>query len=169
MHLKPEIPQKKTLKQQYERVKELATEEYKYVFWIIDFDEILKQTNEAKSGAKTALARLIEYKEKLEKKKSVFVIINSPCLEFWIYLHFVNTTKQYRNCQEALRDLKKELPDYEKSEKYYCSSHNDIYQRLKDKLNFAIRNAELSGGFDKDSPYKGISEMNVFFEKIGIG
>ena len=43
INIKPEIPQKKKLNDQYELVCNLS-KEHKQVFWILDFDVILKET-----------------------------------------------------------------------------------------------------------------------------
>jgi len=45
--LKPEIPQKKKLKDQYKKVID-STKEYDKVFWIIDFDVLIKESRENK-------------------------------------------------------------------------------------------------------------------------
>lgn len=46
LNIKPEIPQKKDLKSQFELVKELLGAEFNRVYWIVDFDTILKETRE---------------------------------------------------------------------------------------------------------------------------
>jgi hypothetical protein len=69
MHLDPKIPQKKKIANQYNTVLELAEESVK-VFWIVDFDVILKETKEAKKGVKTALDEFKEYYQKIQKKKT---------------------------------------------------------------------------------------------------
>ena len=47
IHVKPELPQKKKLADQFKMAAELAEESEK-VFWIIDFDSIKKETQETK-------------------------------------------------------------------------------------------------------------------------
>lgn len=42
INIKPEIPQKKKIKDQFKLVKELARSEYDRVFWIVDLDVIIK-------------------------------------------------------------------------------------------------------------------------------
>jgi hypothetical protein len=94
--LKPEIPQKKKLSEQFEKVKESA-EIYDKVFWIVDFDTITKETLEAKKGKKSAIQEFIEYYNKLIAYNNVNVIINNPCLEFWLLLHFEPIGKYFNN------------------------------------------------------------------------
>lgn len=169
LHLKPEIPQKKKLADQYEKVDELANQGYDFVFWIVDFDEILKQTREASGKYKTPLVRFNEYKAMLKSKyPHVFVIVNAPCLEFWIYLHFVCTSRFFTDCNSVIQEMKKMMPGYEKTEKFYRKKGNDIYAKLKEKQHVAIKNAILTSGFDNENPYRGVSEMNILFQKLGL-
>ena len=55
--LRPELPQKKTLNEQYLRVIELAND-YDKVFWIIDCDVVKAETRTAKKGTETAQQEL---------------------------------------------------------------------------------------------------------------
>ncbi len=45
--IKPEIPNKKSVEEQYNLVCELSTKEFTKVFWIIDLDTVIKEENEA--------------------------------------------------------------------------------------------------------------------------
>jgi len=71
--LKPEIPQRKKLSEQYAKVLELS-KDYDKVYWIIDFDVINKETREAKKGEQTALQELKGYTDNISKKYSNIVI-----------------------------------------------------------------------------------------------
>jgi len=69
--LKPEIPQKKKLPDQFANVLELSRV-YDKVFWIVDYDVIVSETRSAKKGTKTARQEFKEYCEKIkvENKKA---------------------------------------------------------------------------------------------------
>lgn len=167
--VKPELPKKKKLSEQFESVIE-NSKIYDEVVWLIDFDTILKETREAKPGSKTALQELGEYKNQIDKNiTNVELFVNTPCLELWILLHFETIGKFYPNCIDAEKILKKShVKDYEKSEKFYKKRSNDIYKLLSDKKEFAIENAKKLGEFDIKNPNKSISEMYKIFEKFGI-
>lgn len=167
--LKPEIPQKKKLSEQYSKVIDLS-KDYDKVYWIIDFDVINKETREAKRGAKTALQELKEYSNNIERnyKNIVIVIVNNPCFEYWLLLHFEATSKFYSSYDELIRQLKRYLSDYEKSQNYYTKQNKDIYLRLASKLPDAITNAKRLNDFDFDTPNRGISQMHFLLEEIGI-
>ena len=169
VNIEPKIPQRKRLSEQYENVIKLSEENTK-VFWIIDFDVLSRETNSAKVGSKTAIQSFLEYKKTIAKKhKNVVIIVNNPCLEFWILLHFEATSKAFDTCESASRQLKKHLKDYEKTEKYYTKQDNDIYLRLKPKLAEALKNAKSLKLFDPENPKKGMSEMQLLFEAIEFG
>ena len=162
--LKPEIPQKKKLKKQFEKVIE-ESNHYDKVFWIVDYDVIHNESRASKNGAETPKQAFKKYVSQLAKKyKYVVIIINNPCLEFWILLHFETTGKYFDNCEDATKQLKKHLPDYEKTSKYYTKQDNDIYLRLKPKLNDAIANANKLKMFDLDNPDTAITQMHLLFE-----
>lgn len=161
--LKPEIPQKKKLIDQYEKVIELSND-YDKVFWIIDFDVIKNETRLAKKGTKTTIQEFKEYCNKINNSyKNIIVIINNPCLEYWILLHFEQTSKYYETCDEVSKQLKKHLPEYNKSQSFHTKQDNDIYLRLKPFLSKAISNAERLSRFDFQNPDSGMSEMQLFF------
>lgn len=167
--LKPEIPQRKKLSEQYAKVLELS-KDYDKVYWIIDFDVINKETQEAKKGEKTALQELKEYNDNITKKYSniVIVIINNPCFEYWLLLHFEVTSKFYSSYADLVKQLKKHLPDYDKSQVYYTKQNKDIYLRLSTQLPTAIANAKKLKTFDFDNPNTGVSQMHFLLENIGI-
>lgn len=163
--LKPEIPQRKKLSEQYAKVIELS-KDYKEVYWIIDFDAINKETRETKKGKKTALYELEEYYYSIREIENIHIIINNPCFEYWLLLHFEATVKFYSTYDEMLKQLKKHLPDYEKTQKYYTKQDKDIYLRLKAQLSVGIASAKKTEEFDFANPKKGISQMHILIEDI---
>lgn len=162
--LKPEIPQRKKLLDQYTKVIELS-KDYDKVFWIIDFDVIISETRKAKKGAETALQEFKRYYIDIEKRfENIFTIVNNPCLEFWILLHYQTTSKYFDNCDSATKELKKHLTNYEKTQSYYTKQDNDIYLKLKPNLIKAISNAKKLKELDFENPHTAISEMQIFYE-----
>ncbi|TKG95172.1 RloB domain-containing protein [Puteibacter caeruleilacunae] len=159
----PEIPQKKKLIDQYEKVKELARH-YDLVFWIIDFDVILKEDKESKVS-NSPLQNFRQYYENLEKKyDNVKVIINNPCIEYWFLLHFVSTSRYFDCCSKSIKELEKYISKYKKTQGFFTKQDNDIYLRLKPYLDTAIKNAKKVENFDSKNVFVGICQMNRFFE-----
>ncbi|NDV64055.1 RloB domain-containing protein [Bacteroides sp. 224] len=160
--LKPEIPQRKELSDLYMKAKELS-KDYTKVFWIVDFDVIQKETRETPKGKKTPMQYFKEYYADLRSNyENVIVIINNPCLEYWYLLHFVKTTRHYEKYDSLKPDLRKYLPNYDKSQKYYMQK-DDIYKKLKPFLPAAIANAKSTNTFEVNNPC-GIAQMHLFYD-----
>lgn len=169
VNIEPKIPQRKRLSEQFEMVTELSRD-YDKVFWIIDFDTLASETKNTQKGVKTPVQTFSEYRRKIKSEHdNVIVIVNNPCLEFWLLLHFERTSKYFSSCEGAEKQLKKHLKDYKKTQKYYTKQNNDIYLQLKSKLATAINNAKQLGCFNPDTPQSAISEMPLFFEVNMLG
>ncbi|HLR50176.1 MAG TPA: RloB family protein [Candidatus Sphingobacterium stercoripullorum] len=169
VNIKPEIPSKKSIKDLFKLVLELLDQEYTKVFWIIDLDTLLKEANETRNSSETQLYKLLGFRDRvIASHPAVEIIINNPCLEFWFLLHFEQTSKQYTNCLNAEKQLKKYLADYQKNRKYFTKQNNDIYIKLRPFLMNAIANSRLFGFFDNNNPQKALSEMKALFESKGF-
>lgn len=161
--IKPEIPQKKSIEQQYNKVCELAQGEFDKVFWIVDFDTILKEDRETKKGNQKPSEKFIRYRNELLENENVVVIVNNPCLEYWFLLHYIKTTKTFSSCFDAEKELKKHIEGYEKTEKFFKKQNQDIYLKLKPYLSTALKNAKSLGDFDPQNLQKTMCEMELFF------
>jgi len=169
VRLKPELQQKKKLKEQFSKVLELARD-HTHVFWLVDYDVILSESRQAPKGKKPAAQEFKEYYTKLEKKKNVTVIINNPCLEYWILLHYEDAAgNRYNNCDAVTNHLHKHCPDYEKTLDYFTRQNNDIYLKLKAQKKAAIDRAnKCHEGFDIEDFNADIalSQMHLLFQQL---
>jgi len=163
----PKILQKKNIKQQYELVTELSEEEYDKVFWIVDLDILLKEERE-KNNSTSSLQQFLNYWQQLSKQNKVVVIVNNPCLEYWFLLHFQKTNKVFTACADAEKQVSQHLQGYEKTEKFFKKSNNDIYRQLKPLLKTAIENASVLGGFDTYNHSKAMCEMPLLFNTLQL-
>ncbi len=116
--IEPKLPKKKKLSEQYEEIVSKIIKNYDKIFWLIDLDTILKEDRETPKGHTKKSNKLKMYLKKLSKYENVIVLINNPCLEFWLLLHYQATGKYFPACEEATKALEKMLPDYAKTEKY---------------------------------------------------
>lgn len=163
--IKPEIPNNKSVEEQYNLVCDLSGKEFTKVFWIIDLDTVIKEENEAPKGKKSPLKSFEEYRTDLhENYENIFVIVNNPCLEFWFLLHFEKTSKYFNTCSSVETELKKHLKNYEKTQKFFTKQNDDIYLKLKPKLKTALQNATAIGNFDNKNPKKAMCEMELLFQ-----
>ena len=74
-------------------------------------------------------------------KKGIKVIVSNPCFELWFLNHFIETTKEYRNNEELITDLKKYIPDYDKSKDYFNLLKNHTNDAIKNSLKQKNRNS----------------------------
>ena len=164
--IKPDLPSKRTLQTQYEMVTEHA-ESYDKVLWILDFDTILKENKEVRTGEKSRLHEFREYLKKLKNYDNVKVLVNTPCLEFWFLLHFEDTGKYFPACKEVTKTLGKTMPGkYEKTRKYFIE--NNLYKKLKPYQATALENAGKLGDFDIENPKTAKAEIYKVFNFVKI-
>lgn len=166
VNIKPELNLKSSLKKQYDYVKDLA-DVYDKVFWIIDYDVIERESRECKKGDIKRSEEFARYYKELSSTKNVEILVVNTCFEYWLLLHFKYSKKSYKDCDETGKDLKKEFPAYEKSEKFYKKSNADIYTFLKPNLSTAISNASKLGKFDIQNPNNPVCEIHRLFDKDG--
>ena len=164
--IKPQILQKKNIKQQYELVTDLSEEEYDKVFWIVDLDVLLKEERE-KRNSTSPLQQFLNYYKSLSKQKKIVVIVNNPCLEYWFLLHFQKTNKVFTACTDAEKQVSQHLEGYEKTEKFF-KKDNDIYKQLKPYLQTARKNATALGSFDTYNHSKAMCEMPLLFQELKL-
>lgn len=166
--IQPSLSSKGKLKDKYEAVIENA-QIYDKVIWLLDFDTILKEDRESKQGQPSKLQEFKTYYERLNDYENVEVLVNTPCLEFWYLLHFEFTSKYFSKCENAEKVLKKShLKDYEKTQKYYKKSNNDLYGKLKPYQAEAIVNADKLGSFDFTNPASAKAEIYRVFSILDI-
>lgn len=165
-NIKPQVP-KKNIDQQYKLVTQLSEEEYDKVFWIVDLDVLLKEEREKKSNP-SSLQKFLAYYKRLSKNQKVVVIVNNPCLEYWFLLHFKKTTKVFTTCADAEKEVRQHLKGYEKTEKFFKKSNNDIYTQLKPYLKIAVSNATALGNFDIQGCKRAMCEMPLLLKAIQI-
>lgn len=166
INIKPELNVNANLKKQFENVKGLA-DIYDKVFWIVDYDVIEKETRECKAGNEKTCDEFARYYHELLEIDNAEVIVVNTCFEYWLLLHFRYSKKKFSDCDETGKDLKKEFPNYEKTEKFYKKTNKDIYLQLKDKLPAAIKNAARLGNFDITKPSNPVCEIHKLFDEKG--
>lgn len=146
---KPEIPKHSDIHSIVKKAKNLK-EVFDIVFCIIDLDRILANPKEKQ-----------KYYNLKAKNKELIFIENNPCFEIWFLLHFEFSTREYASCESLIYILKKNIPDYKKSESYLAKK--DLYFYLEGQLSKAFDNSihlEKSGVDTKCDMYKVIHQLN---------
>jgi hypothetical protein len=57
--------------------------------------------------------------------------ISNPCFEFWILLHFLDTSRSFHDCKEVISEVKRHISGYEKGK--------DCFELLDSRTGNAIR------------------------------
>ena len=78
------------------------------------------------------------------------------------------TNKVFTACTDAEKQVSQELKGYEKTEKFFKKSNNDIYKQLKPLLQTAIKNATALGRFDPYNHSKAMCEMLLLFKELKV-
>lgn len=96
------------------------------------------------------------YQAKANKLKIAFSI---PCFEFWYLLHFRYTEGEFKECDEVVHELKKYIPDYDKTKA--------PLDKLIPLLDDAIKNAAALRKALKTSGAKGpATEADLLVEEL---
>lgn len=90
--------------------------------------------------------------------------LSNPCFEYWLLLHFQNSTRQYQNCSQLLSDLKNHLKGYEKG--YDCFA--DVVDKIDEALaraaqNYTSRYLNVHGEVIDCNP---ITQVHLLVERI---
>ena len=166
--IRPELPQKKTLEEQFKQVQTLA-ESYTAVFWIIDTDTIIR-TNRTFTGDRSKSPKVVLKECVSALPDNAIFIANTPCFEFWVLLHVLKTSRYYETGADVIEQLHKYdlLKDYSKTRKYFTQEGNDIYKRLKPYLATAIANSKATREFDYENLEKGFCSMHKLLFGLNI-
>ena len=89
--------------------------------------------------------KLREMKSKYAKDERVLICDSMPSIEFWFLIHYMNTSKYFKDVNDIIRVLKKFIPNYEKTEDF-LEKQNWVAIMSEDKrLNDACKRAALLG------------------------
>ena len=157
--LVPGIPKHSDIDDIIRLARERVSAGYDYVLCLIDMDVI--EGNRDKMEHYCAL--------KNDNPKIIFVE-SSPCTEYWFLMHFMPgpSSKEYANYDAVAQELKKHIPNYDKTEAFFNKTH--IYRELKEKGDME-RAIGLSRELDElrakePEVYKSYSQMYKLFDII---
>ncbi len=114
LYIFPDIPRRLgTYQGVLQRAIQLKAD-FSRVYALIDMDTIISERRQ--------VAYVIDKAE--AESQGVTVLENNPCFELWLLLHFVDTARPFRNCEEVIRELRREgrLPGYAKTERYLVTA-----------------------------------------------
>ena len=157
--LVPGIPKHPDLDDIVRLAKERLNAGYDYVLCLIDMDVI--EGNHDKMEHYRALKR---------ENPGIIFVESSPCTEYWFLMHFMPrpSSKEYADYDAVAQELKKHIPNYDKTEAFFNKTH--IYRELKEKGDME-RAIALSQELDElrakePEVYKSYSQMYKLFDVI---
>ncbi len=101
---------------------------------ICAFDSDVSQRNQEERG------RLKIFIEEYKENKKVIICDSLPSIEFWFLLHYKKTSKHFPNYNTIRNELRKYIPNYDKTEKFL--NQDKWVKALIDKQGTAIENGE---------------------------
>jgi len=103
------------------------------VFILIDMDTIIRDN---KSSSYKSFKRKVDNLQ----MDNVHIIESRPCIEYWFLLHYCFTDRLFDNCEQVMRELKRNgrLPDYDKSRTY----SETVYNKTKLHIDKAMKNSK---------------------------
>ena len=117
--------------------------QYDYVVCLVDMDRLLAHPAEMET-----------YKHLKSKSDScVLWVETNPCTEFWFLLHFLPSLaiRHYANQDQAIAELRKYMPGYEKTQRYLAKANIYCYLRDNGDLSRAMSNAEQLCKLSRDN------------------
>jgi hypothetical protein len=153
LDIKPEYPRNPgSFKSVLGRAMKLR-QDYSRVYALIDMDAIVAQRQQ----------RAYQQLKATAERKGVIVLENNPCFEMWLLLHFRPTGQHFGNCDEVGAELRRYIPDYDKSQRFQQAAH--LYANFRDRIPQAITNALLlEADRDDRDEYYPRAETFRFFE-----
>ena len=157
--LVPGIPKHSDIDDIVNLAKERVNAGYDYVLCLIDMD-VIENSHD----------KMAHYRSLKKDNPKIIFVESSPCTEYWFLMHYMPgpSSKEYADYDTVAQELKKHIPNYEKTEAFFNKTH--IYRELKEKGDMA-RAVELSRELDKlhatePEVYKSYTQMYKLFDII---
>ncbi len=156
----PDFPQHSDIQHIAKLVSDYIRRQYDYVVCLVDMDRLLANPSEMQ----------VYNTVRKSTDANVMWIETNPCTEFWFLLHFLPgpSVRHYTNQDQAITELRKYMPEYEKTKRYLAKA--DIYRYLRDNgdLPRAMSNASTLCRLSQESEddYMAYSEIHKVLELL---
>jgi hypothetical protein len=108
-------------------------------FAVVVFDSDVTTWNESERQ------RLQAFRRKYEGRNDVVLCDSMPSIEFWFLIHYIHTNRHYGTSRAVVAELKKFIPDFDKSERFLKNAKWVAELCADGKLEQAIRTAQKLG------------------------
>lgn len=130
-------------------------EKYDHVVCLIDMDRLRQMPAERNKYNANKGKR---------KYKNVLFIETYPCTEFWFLLHFLPelSTRTYHSYDALLPELRKYMPGYEKTKKYFRKNNLYCFLKKYGSIEKAMNNAEKLCKIANESPEDTLAYSEIY-------
>ena len=109
----------------------------------------------------TECKKLAALQKKYEGNTSVLLCDSMPSIEYWFLLHFRHTTRHFGTSKAVVKELKKYIPQYDKTEQFLSN------QRWVEEMTGEGRQEQAREYADKmDTPSGSYTRVNKVFPHI---
>lgn len=140
----PDFPRHSDIQHIAKLADEYVRQQYDHVVCLVDMDRIL------------ALPTELATYQKLKRKSNARVmwVETNPCTEFWFLLHFLPqlSVKHYQTYDDLLPELRRYMPGYEKSVRYFRKINLYRYLTTYGDIDRAMVNSEKLAKMKEKSP-----------------
>ena len=89
--------------------------------------------------------KLLEMKASYAKDERVFICDSMPSIEFWFLIHYMNTSKYFKDANAVIKVLKKFIPGYDKTGSFLEKPSWVADMSMDEKQSEACKRAALLG------------------------
>lgn len=152
--LAPDFPSHSDIDHLLKLSKAKLNEGYDYVVCLLDMDRL--------NAVPAEMKKYKSFKSRKDNKRIEF-IETSPCTEFWFLLHFLPSlqVKHYASYEELLPELKKYMPGYEKTKKYFIRTKLYVYLKEHGSIETAMKNGDTLSNLAEKNPQDKIAYSQV--------
>lgn len=164
----PDFPRHSDISHILKLVESYIYKQYDYIVCLLDMDRLLQYPSEMQLYQRA--------KKKYGTRKYANTVVfaeTNPCTEFWFLLHFLPNVvcRRYANYEQLLPELRKYMPDYEKTKRYFLRTNLYKYLTENGDLKRAMENSEKLCQLSKESPedhhaYSEIHKVIKLFSEI---
>lgn len=112
--LVPGMPKHSDIDDMVNMAQKCVAEGYNYVICLVDMDVILSNAS-----------KLAHYKKLKKDNPRILFVESNACTEYWFLMHFMASpsSKEYATYESIVKDLRKHLPNYDKTEAYFTITY----------------------------------------------
>lgn len=137
------------------------SKDYDRIFCVFDKDQHASYNN--------AVSKIKSLRERSRNSIPIYSITSVPCFEYWLLLHFIDSTKPYNKTgnKSSGELLFSEISNYIKN---YYKGHQSIFEMTKENLQIAINRSkkiyEQQAKQGTDNPSTNMHELIEYLSNI---